>query len=114
MSLKVRANGSIKSQVKSKLFFTRKIDYPQPRAQYEPKTRTIKDPCIIQIRNKYTKELVDIEVRVVGLFGFVAYDSFLIRRPSSLFFVTECIHSCIYNKSFTEISLCYNDPEIII
>ena len=88
MSLKVRANGSIKSQVKSKLFFTRKIDYPQPRAQYEPKTRTIKDPCIIQIRNKYTKELVDIEVRVVGLLGFVAYDSFLIRRPSSLCFLS--------------------------
>ena len=42
--------------------FSKRIRLQEKRLDVNLPVRKIKDPCLVEIRNKHTKELVDIEV----------------------------------------------------
>ena len=57
---KFHETASFHRRLKNSKFFS-KLPKPKP-LNIGPKTRRIKDPFVVEIRNKHTKELVDIEV----------------------------------------------------
>lgn len=61
---KLRETASFHRRLKNCDFFSKKLTYTVKRVENHVPVRKIKDPCLVEIRNKHTKELVDIEVRV--------------------------------------------------
>ena len=60
---RLRETASFHRRLKNTEFISKKIPFPNKRPPVNnPQIRKIKDPCLVEIRNKHTKELVDIEV----------------------------------------------------
>lgn len=61
---RLRETASFHRRLKNTEFISKKIPFPTKRAHVNNlQIRKYKEPCLVEIRNKHTKELVDIEVR---------------------------------------------------
>lgn len=59
---RLRETASFHRRLKNTEFFSKRIKFQEKKREEHLPTRTIKDPCLVEIRNKHTRELVDIEV----------------------------------------------------
>lgn len=76
---RLRETASFHRRLKNTDFISKKIPFPNRRAYHGNNihVRKIKDPCLVEIRNKHTKELVDIEVG-----GSISFTSILCHVTS--------------------------------
>lgn len=69
---KLRETASFHRRLRSSEFFSKRIKFQQRKHDVNVQVRKIKEPCLVEIRNKHTKELVDIEVCMLS---FIKHNS---------------------------------------